>query len=751
MQRDQSFEADDRFLFTIDPFFDGRTGYFFEINPSGAMGDGLITGPTGGGDFGGEMNKSWDGIWIARVRRTAIGWTAEIEIPFKTVNFDPNTDTWGANFQRTVKRKNEESLWTGWLRDEGLTRMSNAGRIGGIDGISQGIGLDLKPYVLGSASAAPGRNLPATTGDYDIGLDAFYNLTPALKANFSVNTDFAETEVDERRTNLTRFPLFFEEKREFFLDGANFFEFPGGDESPFFSRRIGLNAGEPQPIVYGAKLIGQASRYDIGFLQVRTSEENLTVDAAPLQLKGEDFTVARVKRRFGSQSSAGMIYTRRATHESIVEPRHTAGADVTIATPDFIGGSTLDSGAWYVHTSKPEFLNDDGERPAEGGATRTAGTRRVARDPYRAEVSFKEVQPAYDAAVGFTPRRNYRSWNPELNWQPRFSNHRWLRGISVEFEGDINLSLDNQVIDRNLQLMPMQLEFNSGDSIEFQLFKQTENLDEDFEISDGVILPVGTGYDWLRYQVVYDGAEHRVFSGARRILLWRFLERRSTRVEPRPDGPPARRHFRSPGRRVQRREPAGGRVRHQAVSPRRAHAVQPVHVALEQRAVRLRERRGGLATALPVDSEAGQRRLLHLDAELAGRDREPLQRARSARRREDRADDSILIRRCPAIALDIASSEGLADDLGERVQDRQQIPAFHHRRRGRRIANQQPQRQRADGREGNGAHAHEAEQSWPEAALGELSGAVGGGFQCCHGLARRLAYSEDRTSLRRFR
>ena len=512
MQRDQSFEADDRFLFAIDPFFDGRTGYFFEINPSGAMGDGLITGPTGGGDFGGEMNKSWDGIWIARVRRTAIGWTAEIEIPFKTVNFDPNTDTWGANFQRTVKRKNEESLWTGWLRDEGLTRMSNAGRIIGIDGISQGIGLDLKPYVLGSASAAPGRNLPATTGDYDVGLDAFYNLTPALKANFSVNTDFAETEVDERRTNLTRFPLFFEEKREFFLDGANFFEFPGGDESPFFSRRIGLNAGEPQPIVYGAKLIGQASRYDIGFLQVRTSEENLTVEATPLQLKGEDFTVARVKRRFGSQSSAGLIYTRRATHESIVEPRHTAGADLTLATPDFVLGSTLDSGAWYVHTSRPDFLNDDGERPAEGGSDSYGWHGSVSRDPYRAEVSFKEVQPAYDAAVGFTPRRNYRSWNPELNWQPRFSNHRWLRGISVEAEGDINLSLDNEVIDRNLQFMPMQLEFNSGDSLEFQLFKQTENLDEDFEISDGVILPVGTGYDWLRYQVVYDGAEHRLLS-----------------------------------------------------------------------------------------------------------------------------------------------------------------------------------------------------------------------------------------------
>ncbi len=514
MQRDQSFEADDRFLVAIDPFFDRRTGYFFEINPSGAMGDGLITGPLGGGDdFGGEMNKSWDGIWIARVRRTAIGWTAEIEIPFKTVNFNPDTDTWGANFQRTVKRKNEESLWTGWLRDEGLTRMSNAGRIAGIDGISQGLGLDLKPYALGSAGAAPGRGVPATTGDFDIGLDAFYNLTPALKANFSVNTDFAETEVDERRTNLTRFPLFFEEKREFFLDGANFFAFPFGEESPFFSRRIGLNAGEPQPIVYGAKLTGQAGRYDIGFLQVRTREDNLIIDATPLQLKGEDFTVARVKRRFGSQSSVGAIYTRRATHESIVDPRHTAGADVTIATPDFVGGATLDSGAWYIHTSKPDFINDDGDRPDEGHSDSHGWYVFVAKDPYEAQFFFNEVQPAYDPAVGFTPRRNFRNWTPEFNWAPRFANHRWFRGVQLSAEADINTTLDNHVVDRNIQLTPMELEFHSGDSVEFQLFKQTENLDEDFEISDGVILPIGSSYDWLRYQIVYDGAEHRMLSG----------------------------------------------------------------------------------------------------------------------------------------------------------------------------------------------------------------------------------------------
>src|SRR5690606_1490311 len=159
-------------------------------------------------------------IWTARVRRTSTGWTAEIEIPFKTLNFDPGADSWGINFQRTVRRKNEESLWTGYARNQGLRRMSNAGLVQGFTGLSQGIGLDVKPYVVGSVLAAPGRGQTGTTTNGDFGLDAFYNVTPALRANVSINTDFAQTEVDQRQVNLTRFPLFFEEKRDFFLEGS---------------------------------------------------------------------------------------------------------------------------------------------------------------------------------------------------------------------------------------------------------------------------------------------------------------------------------------------------------------------------------------------------------------------------------------------------------------------------------------------------------------------------------------------------
>ncbi len=499
MQRDQQFSGDDRFMWSLDPFLNERTGYFFEINPSGAMGDGLITNSIGGDDFGGDMDKSWDGIWLARVRRSEIGWSAEVEIPFKSLNFDPSASAWGINFQRTVRRKNEESLWTGSLRNEGLTRMSNAGRLLGLREISQGVGLDIKPYLLGALGNAPGRGAPKAVGDADVGVDFFYNVTPALKANFTINTDFAETEVDERRTNLTRFPLRFPEKREFFLDGSTFFDFPGGQSDPFFSRRIGLAGGNPQPILFGAKLVGQAGSHDVGLLHVRTGEESV--------LPSEDFSVARIRRRFGSQSHIGALYTRRAARglDEPIDDRHTAGADLTLATPHFFGNNNADSGAWFVHTSKPDA--------APGGSNAYGWHVNFPNDPWDGGMSFSEFQPSYDAAVGFTPRVNYRSWEPGFGFNPTLSNHRYVRSLGFELETEIITDLDNQLITRDIQVTPLDVELHSGDELGFNVFFTREHLERDFEISDGIVFPVGSQSSWTRYQVSFDTAERRRLSG----------------------------------------------------------------------------------------------------------------------------------------------------------------------------------------------------------------------------------------------
>ena len=249
-------------------------------------------------------HQSWDGVWLARVRHTPDGWSAEIEIPFRTLNFDRTARAWGINFQRTVRRKSENSLWMGYALNQGLARMSNAGRVEGLEGISQGLGLDLKPHVVGSVSSEPGLGQPSAHPSADVGIDAFYSLTPALRANLSVNTDFAETEVDVRRVNLTRFPLFFEEKRDFFLEGSSFFDFarePDESVIPFFSRRIGLNdSGVPQHIVFGAKLTGEAGGFDVGLLQVRTGRDAPWRAAFPGRT-----SVLRLRRRvFSSRISA---------------------------------------------------------------------------------------------------------------------------------------------------------------------------------------------------------------------------------------------------------------------------------------------------------------------------------------------------------------------------------------------------------------------------------------------------------------
>ena len=223
--------------------------------------------------------------------------------------------------------------------------------------------------------------------------------------------------------------------------------------------------------------------------------------------------MARVKRRVGSQSSIGVLYTRRAPRDSIVDPRQTIAADLTLATPSFFGDTVLDSGAWFIRTTKPDLLSEDGDPPPPGGSNAYGFNASLSRDPWDAGIRFHEYQAAYDAAVGFTPRRNYRHWNPEVSWSPRLGGHPVIRGFQFEAQMDLNLNLDNALVDRNVHLTPLAVEFHTGDSIQFDIFNQTEQLDEDFEISDGVILPIGNRYSWTRYQIEAESAEQRKLSG----------------------------------------------------------------------------------------------------------------------------------------------------------------------------------------------------------------------------------------------
>src|SRR5690606_35701926 len=229
-------------------------------------------------------------------------------------------------------------------------RMSNAGLLVGIRDVTQGMGVDVRPYAVARLSEAPGRQ-PATdrTGTGDVGLDVYYNITPNLRANLTINTDFAETEVDQRQVNLTRFPLLFPEKRGFFLEGGTFFDFYAPPEiQPFFSRRIGLDAsGVPQTVDGGLKLTGQAGRHDIGAMYVRTGTSGEVV--------GEDFAALRLRRRLFTQSYIGGIYTlRRGRGDDQPGAYHTLGVDVRLATSTFFGSENADIGVMLLATPNPE-------------------------------------------------------------------------------------------------------------------------------------------------------------------------------------------------------------------------------------------------------------------------------------------------------------------------------------------------------------------------------------------------------------
>ena len=510
MARDGSMNADDQFQWVIDTFLDGRTGYLFEMNALGAMSDALQ-----GADFS-SQNRQWDGIWDARARRSEIGWTLEIELPFRTLNFDPNNDTWGINFQRDVRHKsNEQTVWMGWPRNQGLRRMSNTGLLTGIRNVTQGRGLDIKPYLLGTSESFPGRGNSHVANDANAGVDLFYSVTPGLRANLTVNTDFAQAEVDQRQVNLTRFSLLFPEKRDFFLDGSLFFDFASGnlggggfvnnnsDLLPFFSRRIGLldASGTPQRINFGGKLLGQVGDYDVGLLQVQTGEENAAL--------GEDFIVGRVKRRMLRQSYIGALYTLRDTRGGDLENRQTIGADFKLATSTFRGRQNLQANGYLLHTTNPL---DTGKNAAFGAELS------YPNDPWSFNVEYMEIQDNYDAAVGYTRRTGFRKIQPRIGFAPRPRDSRWIRRFN--WRGDLDLRLDpetNRTLTRELDVTAFDLFTHTQERLEVHVIPTYERLEENFEIAPGITLPVGRHYSFTRYRVEGRTADHRLVSVRPRV------------------------------------------------------------------------------------------------------------------------------------------------------------------------------------------------------------------------------------------
>jgi len=528
-QRDASLNSDDRLMWTLDTYNDGRNAYFFETNPEGLRGDGLLTSGQG---F--NLNKSWDGIWDVETHRGSFGWSAEIRIPFRTLQFDPGRSTWGINIQRTLRVRNEEILWTGYRRNQGIFRPRFGGELRGLTGISKGLGLEVTPYGLAKANRTWTASGVDTDPTFDAGGEVNYSMTPTLQSALTVNTDFAEVEVDRRRVNLTRFPLFFPEKRDFFLESSNVFEFaPRSNQNPFFSRRIGLVGGETVPILAGARLNGRVGDYSVGFFQVRTRETS-GIPADSLTLPAEDFTAGRVVRNLGSESQVGVIYTRRATHADEgaffdrFQTRHTFGADLELGTSRLFGDKNFQFQAFFVGHNAP--LQAD---TSSVGHRSTRGLRlNYPNDPWTGHVSYREFGNAYDPAVGFIARRGFRRLQPSIGYEPFLENHPWIRSLEFgsRFEYLTDLALTPLTVQIGVQ--PFGLNLDSGDSFEVNIDRRFERLNRAFDIlGDGsIVLPAQT-YTTYTGSAEFGTADFRPLSADVEVAYGGFWSGTRTELE----------------------------------------------------------------------------------------------------------------------------------------------------------------------------------------------------------------------------
>ncbi len=499
-RRNQSLATDERFMFILDTFHDGRNAYFFETNPAGLRGDGLLT--IGQGT---NLNKAWDGIWNVRTSITDEGWVAEIRIPFRSIDFNPENSTWGINFQRTIRRHNEEIVWSGWRRNQGLFRPQNAGTISGLTGLNQGLGLEVTPYATGTSgrSWVDGESEFDRSGD--TGIDVTYSITPSIRSSLTINTDFAETEVDQRRVNLTRFPLRFPEQRNFFLEGASIFSFaPASGVEPFFSRRIGLVEGEPIPIRAGARVLGREGNTNVGLYQIRTGSTD--------QVNREDFTVARITQNFLSESNIGLLYTRRGTlNDDLYNNRHTLGADLELSTSTFRGDKNLQFQAFFVwhnpHT--PEEVSNFWDRTSRGIRINYPNF------PFYVRTSYREFGSSFDPAVGFTARNGFRRFQPTMGYIHYLSDNRLIRSWEVQTRFEYLTDLDFRPSDVNLTITPIDIEFESGDEFEAGIRRDFERLPFDFDmLRDGsVIIPAGDYYNWI-FNTEFSTAGYRNIAGS---------------------------------------------------------------------------------------------------------------------------------------------------------------------------------------------------------------------------------------------
>lgn len=484
---DDEGESDDIIKILLDPFLDKRNAYIFFVNARGARSEGLA--------FGEHSSLDWDGIWDARSRIRTDGWSTEVRIPFKTISFKPGLPHWGINVERYIPRKQETIRLSGVNKDNFFNNAAEAAKLEGIADIKLGLGITFRPY--GASRALRNQREPVRTDyQWDGGFDIYKNFTPNFTGAFSYNTDFAETEVDERRINLTRFPLFFPEKRTFFLEGSEIYNFgttSAESFAPFFSRRIGLYEGSQVPIIFGTKLFGKLGNTNLAFLDVKTEESS--------GLNSENYIAGRVYQNILAESKVGVIFTDGSPSG---EKNTMAGFDLTYQTSRFRGNQNFLVGGWFVYN-----WNESKPGKHQGFGFKID----YPNDLWDIVTTYAYYGDSLNPGIGFLPRNNIQSWALGVNYMPRPEEGlvgRLVRQFFFEFRPNFHWDLQGRLETRNIFIAPLNFRTESGEHIEFNLTSTRDVLPYDFEVAEGVVLPQGA-YDFIFYEAELSTASHRPF------------------------------------------------------------------------------------------------------------------------------------------------------------------------------------------------------------------------------------------------
>ena len=499
LKEDFQGQESDGILLVFDTLHDQRSGFVFTTNPAGAKRDFQAA------NDGESMNINWDGEWEVETTTNGQGWIAEFVIPFKTVRFsDANRQVWGLNMVRRIRRKNEDSYWVPVPWPYRGNKISMAGTLDGLEDIQPGRNLKVKPFVIaGVRQTRSGDEFPADV-DFDGGLDVKYGITSQLTLDLTYRTDFAQVEVDQQQLNLTRFNLFFPEKREFFLENSATFSFGlpialfstrgGGGRRPnnlipFFSRRIGLASdGSPIPIVGGARMSGTVGSYDVGLLTMKTESQNGT--------PSNTFTVGRVKKNLPRNSWVGALITNRDSSRRD-DYNRVYGVDAR-----FRFFEKFEVGSYLMRSDTRGLSGDDQARQIQGGWR---------GETFSAGGLYHQVQKNFNPEVGFIRRRDTTLYSGSASWRPRLSSAPQVRNLGLSISHDYYSHGAGGIATREEKLNAGVF-FQNSAAMSFEASRRFERLAEPFRISGDLSIPVGD-YHFQSYSASFNSNRSRAVSG----------------------------------------------------------------------------------------------------------------------------------------------------------------------------------------------------------------------------------------------